>query len=337
MDKLLNKDDVKSLPFFFIIGRPRSGTTLIRTLLDAHPNVSIPIESPVIMYNSLKYNNITNWSKEDILNFYNDVLATRRFHKWTVDREKLKKDLLACEGEVTYFTLCKIVYLNYISFYEKGEITLVGDKNPLYSINVPRLIRLFPNAKYIHITRDYRDHILSMKRTQLYNSSTTVLAYRWKFSAKLINELKKKYPNHFFSFRYEDLVENTVDKLKEVCKFLNIEYEASVLDFYKIKDEVMRVYGNDEEMMRFNSNVYEPIDPKRLYLWKDKMQDNDIKTAELVIGKYAQMMGYDPKFKNFNILLYIKLLPNILFLKIVYFLTYLKKRLPLFIRKRLKK
>lgn len=337
MNSKLSIDRIKSTPFFFIIGRPRSGTTLLRTLFDAHPNVSIPIESPLIMANYVKYNKIENWTKEDILSFYNDVLKTRKFDKWTIDRDKLKTELLNCDGKVSYFDLCKIVYVNYISFYEKKEIGLIGDKNPLYSIKVDRLLKLFPDAKYLHITRDYRDHILSMKRTQLFNSAIHILAYRWKYSAKMIFKLKNKFPNSIYTIRYEDLVENTAEELKTICKFLNIKYESSVLDFHKIKDKIMKVYENDEGMQRFHGNLYEPIDPKRLYLWKNKMTEKDIKIADMVIGKFAEKSGYERKYKNLDFFLFLKLIPGLFYQRLIYFQTYLLKKMPYFIRKRFRK
>ena len=71
--------NIESLPLFFIIGRPRSGTTLLKTLFDAHPNVNIPIECPVFMALHNRYGETKYWSKNTLSLFYNDLLKLKRF------------------------------------------------------------------------------------------------------------------------------------------------------------------------------------------------------------------------------------------------------------------
>ncbi len=119
---------IASLPVFFILGRPRSGTTLLRTLFDAHPNVATPIECAFIMNMSQKYEKIKNWTSEDLLEFHSDVQKHIKFDTWNIDIEKMKNDLLLCEGENTFQTVCKVVYYDYISLFPKEEIKWIGDK-----------------------------------------------------------------------------------------------------------------------------------------------------------------------------------------------------------------
>ena len=64
---------VEKIPVFFILGRPRSGTTLLRTLFDAHPNVATPVECAFIINMRQKYAKVTNWTKELLTSFHEDV------------------------------------------------------------------------------------------------------------------------------------------------------------------------------------------------------------------------------------------------------------------------
>lgn len=200
--------NIEAIPFFFIIGRARSGTTLLRMFFDAHPDVCIPIESPLILHLYRKYGNRKFWTKELLESFYEDLTKIRDFEKWEVDPEILKKGILEFEGSISFRTLCKFVYLNYHSIFHKDDIKLIGDKNPVYSVNMPEIFRIFPDAKYIHLTRDYRDHILSMVNVKLLTPVVLFLAYRWKLSARQMSSMKKRYPGSFYTIRYEDLVTN---------------------------------------------------------------------------------------------------------------------------------
>ena len=72
MAKSPKEKDLKELPFIFIVGRPRSGTTLLMSLFDAHPNVIIPPECAMILNLFPKYRKLRNWDKKHLLSFYNE-------------------------------------------------------------------------------------------------------------------------------------------------------------------------------------------------------------------------------------------------------------------------
>ena len=225
---------------FFILGRPRSGTTLLRTLFDAHPNVATPIECAFIMNMSQKYEKIKNWTREDLLEFHSDVQKHIKFDTWNIDLEKMKNDLLLCEGENTFQTVCKVVYYDYISLFPKEEIKWIGDKNPVYATYTPLMLRLFPDAKFIHLVRDPRDNIISLKNVDFEGPFTALLAYRWQHSARKLYYIKKKYPNQFYTIRYEDLVKAPEKYYHEMCDFLSLPYYGHVFEFYKKQDEAMK-------------------------------------------------------------------------------------------------
>ena len=74
---------------FFIIGRPRSGTTLLRILFEAHPHVIIPPESPFIISLYKKYGKVTSWDEKLIKEFCDDLFRQRYFDKWLIEKEVL--------------------------------------------------------------------------------------------------------------------------------------------------------------------------------------------------------------------------------------------------------
>ncbi len=287
---------IASLPVFFILGRPRSGTTLLRTLFDAHPNVATPIECAFIMNMSQKYEKIKNWTREDLLEFHSDVQKHIKFDTWNIDIEKMKNDLLLCEGENTFQTVCKVVYYDYISLFPKEEIKWIGDKNPVYATYTPLMLRLFPDAKFIHLVRDPRDNIISLKNVDFEGPFTALLAYRWQHSARKLYYIKKKHPNQFYTIRYEDLVKAPEKYYREMCDFLSLPYYGHVFEFYKKQDEAMKQFKTDK-LMKYHKSLLSPINTSKVDLWKTQLPDRDIRITEFVGGRWTKLYGYERKYK----------------------------------------
>ncbi len=176
---------------FFIIGRPRSGTTLLRVLFEAHPHVLIPPESPFIISLYKKYGKVTSWDEPIIHEFCEDLFRQRYFDKWLIDKDVLVKNLLEAKGENTFQDMVRKVCLSYISVFDKEDIRLIGDKNPAYSLFIDRIHKLFPEAKIIHITRDYRDNYLSLTKVNFEVPIVPLVVYRWKFAYRRVQKLKK--------------------------------------------------------------------------------------------------------------------------------------------------
>lgn len=313
MDKTLlpnniNQDDLKNIPFFFVIGRPRSGTTLLRTLLDAHPNIVIPFESPLILKLANKYSKIRIWNRELLNNLFDDLRVLKKFNTWLIDEELLKNNLLKINHELDYQTIIKFIYSHFNPIFVKEEIKIFGDKNPHYASSINKIFSLFPDAKYLHITRDYRDNILSNLKFEFGTSRKSLLAYRWKESIIKMNKLKEKYPNQFFTLRYEDLVEDPAQIMKSVCDILGVEYQPDILRFHEKKDEVLATFPlhSLERMLKFQSNLFRPINKSAVGKWKTDLEDRDVMIADMVVGDIAEKSGYERRFNSFGIIMYIQ-------------------------------
>lgn len=330
------KGFAENLPFFFILGRPRSGTSLLRILFDAHPNIQIPIESPIIIDLYPKYGKNTFWEKDLLLEFYHDLFELRRFNDWRIDKSKLKNDLLSCEGSNSFQNICKVVHLNYISVFDKKEIELIGDKNPHYSLEVEKLIRLFPDAKFIHLRRDYRDHYLSMKRADFYDSRLSLIIYNWKRSEKTLRKLKSKFKNSFFTLNYEDFVKKPEEYLITMMRFLNCEYRAEVLDFHKHHNKLKQIYG-EEGFTRFFGSLMQPISDDKVDQWKSEMKENEIRIADFIAGRYADKAGYIRKYNRSTINLWFYMLPRLVVIKSYNFYESILAKLSIPMQKRIKK
>ena len=326
-------EKVRNTPMFFILGRPRTGSTLLRTLFDAHPQVIIPQEWPMLLLLHFQFEKVTYWDKPKLESFYQALFQPLRISFWSIrnwpgiDLELLHTNLMLCEGNQTLETLLKVVYFHYNSFFEKKEIVLIGDKNPAISNHPELLAKLFPTAKFIHLVRDYRDNLVSLLEVDFEMPNVSLLTYRWKYSYRVIEKAAAIHPDRFLTIRYEDLVKQPESQFGQLCSFLGIPEDASIFSFHTRKEELEHTFP-PEILQRYFSSLMQPIDERKVGAYKQKLTLKQIRIADLVVGKTAEEAGYQREFTRFSVLGFLWVAPAILYTKGLYLIGEMVKILP---------
>ncbi len=317
MQSITDSKKIASLPMFFILGRPRSGTTLLRTLFEAHPNIITAPECSFIINMEPKYGKIRFWTKELLTSFYDDLQMNPKIRNWDLDRESTLECLMQFVGKNSFQTICKVIYLNYNSVFESEEVRWIADKNPVYATYAKRLMKIFPEAVFLHITRDPRDNMLSIMTFEFEAPIPALLAFRWLNSSTKLFRLRKKFPERFFLIRYEDLASEPAKYFQLLCDFLKIPFHQEVFEFYKKADE--RIKGKIEVgAMKFHKGLLSPINTSKLGYWKTNLPDKDVRIAETVIGKWMEHYGYERKYKKFSLGIWLKAIPWMIYARILY-------------------
>ena len=330
--KEIDIEKIKDLPIFFIVGSPRSGTTLLRTFFDAHPNILIPWEMPFLIYYYGKYKSTTAWDTKTIDLFIDELYTDIKYDfwslkNWKIDKEDLRNALSKMPLNSCYSDFSKVIYLCYNSVFPKETITLIGDKNPLYSYFLKQIYDIFPEAKLIHIVRDYRDHILSMEKVDFGSKLTPFTALRWKQCQKKIEKQKGEFPEKYYTIRYEDLVNSPKPELEKICDFLKIGFKEEML--FSNQFLVNLKNKNESDVLeKYHSSMLQPVNSSRVGTWKEKMPEKEIKMADMVVGKWAEKFGYERKYKKTYPLLYLYLLPIYVHLSLQWFIGLFVKMLP---------
>ncbi|MFZ4520173.1 MAG: sulfotransferase family protein [Bacteroidales bacterium] len=332
----MKTEDLSKIPIFFILGRPRSGTTLLTTLFNAHPNIRIAPEFPVMLFLYQRFRKVKKWDETTIRSFVDHVFYFSKFNVRRVENLKFDKEHIVSEllryqdkGSIQLFLKC----INYYAFslYTKEETLWIGDKNPVYSMSANRFRKIFPEAKFICIIRDYRDNFISIKKlaekeVAVEAPQISLQVGRWRYFTRLFLNLKRRYPEKYYILRYEDLVTDQEATFRSLCEFLAIAYDPSVFDFHKKKEETVDTYGNFI-YEKFHENLMKPINTGRMNTWQSVLSPEEVRTADQIAGKYADRLGYRRENNGFNLLLFLKSSPmlayNYILLSVMVFGTYL--------------
>jgi hypothetical protein len=213
-------ESINKIPMLFILGNARSGTTLLQILLDANPCIVGGPESKFAVTFYPYFKNKKKWKESDIIDFADHLFMDPLFVKlWHLNKEDLIKVLLPAKDYASYALLCKMVY--YEMRIGKDNILYLSDKNPEYILHIDIILKIFPDAKFIHIVREPRDTIYS----QIINfkeKNSNFKAYKWLAFNSIVEERKKKEPDKYFTIKYETLVNDTASIMKSLCDYLKI-------------------------------------------------------------------------------------------------------------------
>lgn len=317
----------QTLPFFFILSRPRTGSTLLRTLLDAHPNVAIPPECQFLVNLYPRYGRIREWSPKTIDRFITDLSKQYLLSTWNLDLAAVREILHAQPTPLHYIDVCRHVYLQYESVYSKGSISWIGDKNPGYSLQIPTLLRLFPKARFIHLIRDPRDNHVSLAESGFELPLPAMTAAKWRHFYRTIDDEARQRPEQFYTLRYEDLVEQPESSLRAVCAFLGLPWHSPMLDFHKHSQSFIEHHAN-EHFFQYHQRLLAPVDTDRKDLWRLKLSERAIRQAEFAASPEAEYTGYQRQYDPVSSITVVSALPGIVLARLNYWGIALADRLP---------
>lgn len=280
----------------FIIGNPRSGTTLLRLIINSHPEVCIPPESHFFLWLEKKYE---NWTRTDgYRNYLTDLYESTKFETWGLSRYDLESFLNKNNPE-SYSELNELVYLFYAN-QRKKKTKIWGDKNKLWKEKLPHILKYYPNAKFIHIHRDGRDVACSYKNLNSRNirskyapklpSDIESIALKWQENIQFLEAFQESVlKENFLKISYEKLLENTEEVGNSICDFLGIEAPKDGLNHLGAEK------GNDEpqEFLQWKEKTNEPIDLKNIGKYKKELSKVEIDTFNSICSDELKKLGYD--------------------------------------------
>jgi hypothetical protein len=269
--------------FPFVVGCPRSGTTLLRAMLDSHPQLAIPGESYFVVELAPKYTR--RFRRFDAGSFTDDVLRHERFQQWSLP-EAAVRDALEQAAPRRFADAVRVLYEVYARREGKPRY---GDKTPNYVLQLGLLGSLFDDGRFVHVIRDGRDVALSVMGIDEWGPRGPVGAARyWARHVEAGREAGLTLGERYLEVRYDQLVDAPQESLAAVATFLGLEYDDAMLSYPARFDDVIAPDLQPEIHQRLRRPP-----TKGLRSWREQMSHDDVAAFEAVAGDALAKFGFD--------------------------------------------
>ena len=271
----------------FVVGAPRSGTTLFQYMLRSHPNISLPTgESHFLVPLFRRENEFLPLSQRDNMKRLLEAMYEKSANFLDTDLHGLRFDIERLADE--FVSECRDTLQSvFVGLFEKnargeGKIRW-GDKTPYYVLQMELLLDRFPGAQFIHLIRDGRDVALSLfdRRHDFGVYNTFFAAKYWEIYVERGQRVGRNLGiDVYHEVRFEDLVQDPVQVMRSVCTFLNEPYSENLINFRKSGEA-----GKTPLLQQ-------PIQQSNKEKWRSKMSSRQIAVFEGAVGETLKSNGY---------------------------------------------
>ena len=271
---------------FFIVGASRSGTTMLRLMLNTHSRLAVPDEMKYLRYVEGKYD-LAAWetplSEENYRALVRGYLATRG--EVLPGAEEDLEAMVFAEEDRTLRGPYQALLEAWARACNKER---VGEKTPHNIFYVDILADMFPEGRFIHVVRDPRAVVQSMNNSPYYSDETIFNALNWRKSIRDGEALLREHlsGDRRLRIRYEDLVRESEATLRTVCSFLGESFEPEMLRFYETADQHMA------GPIRTPS-IKGPVHQKGLTKWRDRLAPVEVAAIEGLCRTEMRDFGYE--------------------------------------------
>jgi Sulfotransferase family len=264
----------------FVSGCPRSGTTLLQVMLHAHQRIAIPPEDRELLevYHARhRFGDLRKPSNHRRLAQH--LGQGRRF--------KLGADAIrdaVLDAPATLGSALGAVRQAYAGKFDKPRW---GDKRPAFLLHYDVILRLFPDAQLIHIVRDGRACVASLKRMPWWTTGATGAMARWVESMKAGERLRRRLRwDQYCEIRYEDLVAHPRAVAEQLCTFLGEEFDEAMLAPEAVAAVAVPRRKRNQRQTR------KPINTRAVESWREELTPQEVALFERVAGRHLTAQGY---------------------------------------------
>lgn len=274
----------------FIVGMPRSGTKLLRDLLNRSPQIGIPdIETHFF---PLFINRFGRNPEFECRAVFDEIFAAfqNTNFSWHMARQgkMLNADQLIrlCReewpaGEPISWNMLIEALIRYYAPPGRSPEFIWGDKTPDYLTSIQILKQVFPRARFLHIIRDPRDYCLSVRKT--WGKSVKRAAQRWQKMVTTARSEGGAAGSDYLELKYESLLRDPSACLSEACRFLGCEFRSEMLRLLTPSEEYGDARG-ELGIVRNNQGKF-----------RSELLHNEIQRIEEIVYPTMIEFGYEPE------------------------------------------
>jgi hypothetical protein len=161
-----------------------------------------------------------------------------------------------------------------------------GDKTPINTFALPRLLAVFPDAKFVNMVRNGYDVANSYVESGIYRDYEQA-AWRWVESIRAVERFRVRHAAHVLEVRYEALIQDPRKVMSDVADFIGIDFLPELIE----QGEESRLMG-DVECHQHHARVKGPLDAGRTGRGIERMTPEQIQAVTRIISAEAVRLGY---------------------------------------------
>ena len=284
-------------PCVFIVGCPRSGTTLFRHIVSAHPHIVI---TPEAQWIPVWFEERKGLTRDGLVTpeLIPELLAHDKFALFRLGSE----DLLSLVGNGQPISYASFVTGIFNLYGKARSKELVGNKTPDSVRRMGTLRALWPEARFVHLIRDGRDVALSLMDWPSVRNKKPGTFPTWKddpvSTSALWWELNVRWgredgewlgPELYREMRYESLVAHPAEECAALCDFLGLEYDEAMLQYHEAFEEADASPGVGHDRQPITSGLRN---------WRSQMPADDVERFEAAAGALLDELGYPRAFAH---------------------------------------
>ncbi|MFL6098659.1 MAG: sulfotransferase family protein [Actinomycetales bacterium] len=270
----------------FLVGCPRSGTTLLTTMLHAHPRLAFPPETRFLLP---AYESRATFG--DLTVRANRVQLARRitgkgtrFRDLGLDRKTVVEAI--ADGPPTLGSALGIVWREFAT--SRGKVRW-GEKRPAYWRHMDVVSALFPEAQFVHLVRDPRACVASLLRVSWAEGGVEDAAAVWVLADREIRRFSRRVgPASYHALQYEELVAQPERVLAALCDFLGEQFDPSMLSYQGAAHDIV------PDRKTWHDNTKGALDVSRTEAWRTQLTPSEIRLVELAARSGMRRWGYRP-------------------------------------------
>ncbi len=273
----------------FIVGMSRSGTKLIREILNRNSKVGIPSnETHFIPYILKRFGGklfpVKGSIRDELQKTFHDSIFFEEMKRKGFLLNPQQKERIFSQPSIQEFTE------HLIRFYtdRKENKFIWGDKTPNNLIHIKLLKSFFPEAKFVHIIRDPRDRALSAHKA--WQANLYIAADRWENNVAIARHQGIQIDDDYMEILYENLIGNPREQVQKLCHFIGIQFSETMLELEKPIEN----HGDRYEETRTSTRIVSNNSRKFLL----GLTPTQIRKIDEIVFPPAKVLGYEPNFTN---------------------------------------
>jgi hypothetical protein len=282
-----------------IVGSPRSGTTLLRLMLDAHPQLAIPPETGFLACGA----GLTNGPGTAPDNFCSNITGypdgAPNWPDFGLSADALRAQLVRLDPFDVGDAL-RVFYRAYAARFQKRRW---GEKTPLYCHHLTTIQTLLPEARFIHLVRDGRDAAISLRERWFSPGRDIATQARYWRENVLAARHQGIVCRHYLELHFEALIAETEIQLRRICDFIELDFDPRMLQYHRHAAARLVEHGerrrrdgslvvSGPERARQQLRASQPADPAAIGVWRSALTQGEAATFTTIAGDALALFGY---------------------------------------------